>query len=138
MTETLWPRAANQAAISPEYLPMPVSSGAKFSPTMRRCIWRFLRACVNQEQPASIGVLSGYDHSHGHQENLEVEPDRPVIDIPEVVGHARLCLLGRIDLAAQPMHLGPSGHARSHPMAMKIVADRLVIEPLAGFHRHYV
>ena len=61
-----------------------------------------------------------------------------MIDIPEVVRYARLCLLRRINLAAQPMHLGPPSHARSHAMAMKIVSDRFVIEPLAGFHRHHM
>jgi hypothetical protein len=38
MTRTSWPRAASQAAISPEYFPMPRGSGEKFVLQMRTFI----------------------------------------------------------------------------------------------------
>src|ERR1051326_6208635 len=99
---------------------------------------RVLRAGADQERPDSISVLSRQDHPYGHQEDLEVKPWRPVVDVPEIVIDPFSSFLRSIDLTAQPMHLGPSGDAWPHTVAQKISSNRLVIDPIACLHLHDV
>ena len=56
--------------------------------------------------------LSEHDH-HGLQDDLQVEQQRPVAQVGEVVLDARLHLVDGVGLAAQAVHLGEAGDARA-------------------------
>src|SRR5258708_16633786 len=86
------------------------------------------------EGRASIGVFRDDQHPDRHQQNLEVEPDRPIVDIFQIVGDALAGLQEIADLAAQAMHLRPPGDARLYPVPGEIVADRLVVELVSRAH----
>ena len=57
MTRTSCPRSASQAAMSPEYLPIPVGSGAKFALYMRILI---TQRCKNYAAVPSVGFNLQY------------------------------------------------------------------------------
>ena len=59
------------------------------------------------------------DGENGAQHDLKVEPQGPVLDIPQVV----LCSLGDRSVAAQAIYLGPAGHPRLFPVAVHVAGD---------------
>jgi hypothetical protein len=60
------------------------------------------------------------------QDNLQVKPQRPFFNILEIVFNPLLHLLARVELAAQPVNLGPSGNSRFDTMAVGITADEFI------------
>ena len=65
-------------------------------------------------------------------QDVEVEKDRPVLDVVEVVLDAALDLLLRVGLAAPAADLRPAGDPRLDPVAREIAVHGLVIEPVLG------
>src|SRR5216683_3435244 len=84
----------------------------------------------------SVRVLARPPDPKGHQQDLEVEPHRPALDIFEIIDDAKPRLVEVIDLAALPMDLGPTGYARLYPVPVEILFDGVIIELVAGFHRN--
>src|SRR5580704_19442785 len=60
----------------------------------------------------SIGVAISRRRQHGADDDLQIEPERPVVDIEQVVLEAPAHLLVGIDLAATAVDLRPAGDAR--------------------------
>ena len=52
-----------------------------------------------------------HQHKRRHQQNLQIQPQRPVLDVPEVVLDAQRHFLRRVRLAAEAVNLRPAGHA---------------------------
>ncbi len=57
------------------------------------------------------------------QQDPHIEPDRPVLDIEQIVFHARVHQVDGRRLAAQPVHLGPAGDPRLDPVAVQVAID---------------
>src|SRR6185312_4717158 len=134
MTLTRCPRDANHDAISPVYLPTPVSSGAKFRPMMTMFIATPEPSNVLQSA-ALVGILSTQDRAEGQKNNLQIHPYRPMFDVVEIVSDAFLRGREARDFAAQIIHLGPAGHTRSDVVAEEVASNGFVIELLSCLHR---
>ena len=65
-------------------------------------------------------------------EDVEVEQDRPVLDVVEVVLDAPADLFRRVGLAAPAVDLGPAGDARLDLVAGEVAVDDFVVEAVAG------
>jgi hypothetical protein len=59
-----------------------------------------------------------------------------VLDIIEIVRDPSVGLIEGVDLAAQPIDLGPAGDARLDAMSMEIFLDGVAIEAIARLHRN--
>lgn len=80
-------------------------------------------------------AFPGQDDSGGLDHYLEIEPQRPMLDIAkDRVRHARAPFLKRFDLAAEPIDLGPTDDPRIDPVAMLMPLDRLAVQALANVH----
>src|SRR5690606_5124002 len=80
-----------------------------------------------------IGVLILGDQRHRrHNEDVEIQKDRPVLDIIEVVIDPLHDLVDRVSLPAPAIDLGPAGNARLDAMAGEIAFHSLVIELVVG------
>src|ERR1700704_1360768 len=72
---------------------------------------------------SSKGVGPPYNDGNGHQKNLDVQQQRPIGDIDEIVFEPAPHLFGCFGLAAQAVNLGPTGDARLHSMSCQIAVD---------------
>jgi hypothetical protein len=70
-----------------------------------------------RENEGSIGLLLPYHGQRRPQDNLDVEPQAPVIDVPEVELNAFLHQVDGGRFASQAVDLGPAGNARFDVMA---------------------
>ena len=66
------------------------------------------------------------------QQDVEVEQERPVLDVVEIVLDAALDLFLAVGLAAPAVDLRPAGDAGLDAVAREIAVDRLVVEVLRG------
>src|SRR3954469_25841248 len=76
----------------------------------------------------SVRILLLQHYDDGLQQDLQVEHQRPLPEIREVVLDAHLHLLDRLGLAAVAVHLGEAGDPRAHLVADHVAADQLPIE----------
>src|SRR5581483_1937781 len=83
---------------------------------------------VVRQTKRSVGILLLQHHDDGLQDDLQVEHQRPVAQVREVVFDPRLHLLHRLGLAAEAVHLRVTGDARAHLVADHVAADQLPIE----------
>src|SRR4051812_27423862 len=96
---------------------------------------------AHQESPLpeirSIGILCTEQRERRAGEDVEIEQQRPVLDVEEVVLHASLDFLGGIGLTAPAVNLRPAGDAGFYAMTGKITVHCIIIEPLCrlGIHR---
>src|SRR5438067_11559913 len=59
----------------------------------------------------SVRVVIPPPATQGHHHDFEVEQNRPVADVPEVVFDPRLHLFNRVGLSAEPARLRPAADA---------------------------
>ena len=64
------------------------------------------------------------------EQDPQVQPGRPVVDVIEVVIDARAHLVVGVGLAAQAVDLRPAGDARQHVMPPRIERDLLLVLPI--------
>ena len=69
----------------------------------------------------SVGIRGLEEVEEGADKNLDVEKERPVLDVPEVI----LGSLRDGSVASQSIDLRPAGHAGSLPMTVHIARDRV-------------
>src|SRR6478736_5845506 len=80
--------------------------------------WRLVRLPPLADSPvSSISVATHESLEHRDRDDLDVEPERPVVDIEEVELHAALHLLDLGRRAAISVHLRPAGDAWLDPVA---------------------
>src|SRR6478735_9250273 len=75
----------------------------------------------------SIGLLLPDHRRKRLHEYLDVEPQAPIVDVPEVELNALLHHVDRGRLSPQPMDLGPTRNARFDMMAERIFPDPLFV-----------
>src|ERR1043166_9485863 len=75
----------------------------------------------------SIGLLLPDHRRKRLHEYLDVEPQAPIVDVPDVELNALLHHVDRGRLSSQPMDLGPTGNARLDVMAEGIFPDQLFV-----------
>src|SRR5258708_16922953 len=78
---------------------------------------------------SSVGILGFQQRQWRFRQDHEVEHERPVLDVIEIVLDALLDLLGRSEFAAPAIDLRPSGDAGLDAVAGEIAVDRLVELP---------
>ena len=86
---------------------------------------------------ASIGIFITEDDQHGPENDPQIQPDRPVIDVVEVVFYPLLDFFLGIRLAAPTVHLCPARDTGFNPVARGIIGDD-ILEKFAlgaGFDR---
>src|SRR5258708_255776 len=67
---------------------------------------------------SSVGVLIAFDGSiDGEEDHAEIQPQAPVLHIPDIVLDPFTQLLGLLDLSTEPIYLGPSCNAGFDEMA---------------------
>src|SRR3984885_8100093 len=76
---------------------------------------------------ASISVAITGRRQHGAEDDLQIEPERPVVDVEQVVLEAPAHLLVGVDLAAAAVDLRPAGDARLDVVAPRIERDALLV-----------
>ena len=59
----------------------------------------------------SIGVLAHFASEYRQPDNLEIEPEGVMTDVIEITFHAPNHLFQRVSLAAESVHLGPTGNS---------------------------
>src|SRR5581483_9471288 len=64
--------------------------------------------------------------------DLDVQPQAPIIDVPQIMLHALLHLLERAGFSAITINLGPAGDAGLDVVAEGVVADDLLIFGVVG------
>src|SRR5271165_4499457 len=60
------------------------------------------------------------------QDDFQIEPRGPIVDVFDVASHALPKLLDGVQLAAKSIDLGPTGQARFHPVAREITVGRFL------------
>src|SRR5262249_7391115 len=98
------------------------SKASRASSLTGRCLVVRLRAFAT----ASMGIVIGPRREHGADHDLEIEPERPVIDVVQVVRDAAAHLVVGVGLAAQPVNLRPAGDAGLDVVAAGIDRDSLL------------
>jgi hypothetical protein len=76
----------------------------------------------------SIGVLGLGERQRSLEQDVEIETERPMIDIIEIVQNPLLDFFRRVRLAAPAIDLRPAGDAGPHPVAGKETIDDLLME----------
>src|ERR1700722_5271720 len=85
----------------------------------------------------SIGVLVlCHQNQRGLEKNVEVEQNRPVLDVVEVELHALLDFFLVVDFAAPAVDLRPAGDAGFDTVAREIAVDGLVEQPALQLALH--
>src|ERR1700687_2975194 len=81
----------------------------------------------------SISLFASYLLNQSPEQNLHIEDDCPIIDIPDIEldPSFHLCKIPR--LAAKSIHLGPTGYSRLHVMPKGIVRDKRTIFVIVGY-----
>ena len=69
---------------------------------------------------------------NGHHQNPEVEPQRPVLDIIEIMLHAGAHLLETVGLAPEPADLRPAGDTGLDAMATEIAVKYACVFSIMG------
>src|SRR5581483_12028709 len=77
---------------------------------------------------ALIGVAVLQDHPYGLEEDLDIEPRRPVPQVLEVVANALGHLFQGLGLAPQAIDLGEARDAGPHLVADHVPVDELTVE----------
>ena len=80
---------------------------------------------VAPSSSVSVGA-SVNDHTRTEQ-NLQIEPNAPVADVPKVQIYAALHCLQPSGFAARTADLGPARNTRFDPLSKRVVGDRLGI-----------
>src|SRR4051794_2343827 len=92
-------------------------------------MWQWRSITEGSVCPSVAALLRGLeDRAERHHENLEVEPETPVLDV-EVVPLGAVAQRG---LAAEAVHLRPAGHARLDAVAVRVAVDLLLEQPDVG------
>ena len=78
--------------------------------------------------PRSIRALRAQQCERRARQDVDVEQDRPVLDVIEVVLDAALDLFLAVGFAAPAVDLRPAGDAGLHPVAGEIAVHRLVVD----------
>ena len=71
-----------------------------------------------------ISLEYGFD---SHPDDTQVEPQAPVLDVPDVALHTSLHLPKLAGLTTEARHLRPAGDARLDEMAYHILLDELIV-----------
>src|SRR5690606_10959535 len=78
--------------------------------------------------PAACSGLLIYEAFPYREGNdLEIEPQRPVVDVPEVVLHAPFHFLKRVGFTAQAVYLCPSRNARLDLVPLHVGFDKILV-----------
>src|SRR3546814_16589549 len=80
----------------------------------------------------SIGVLAGEAREDRHHDELEVEPERPVLDVGEIVVYPPADLFDRLGLATPAVDLCPAGNARLAALPHPVLTARPPVQPAPG------
>src|SRR5262245_44788271 len=67
--------------------------------------------------PGLVGVVGTEDRAERLEDDVEVEPHRPVVDVVEIVLDALADLVDRVGLATPAVDLRPAGDAGLHAVA---------------------
>src|SRR6201999_3018530 len=101
------------------------AGGYAAEPSQRICA---PMAAAAPRQMLSVRILPAEHHDHGLENDLQIEQQRPVAQVLQVVLDARLHLLHGIGLAAEAADLRQPGDARAHLVAHHVAADELAVE----------
>src|SRR6185437_5330713 len=80
---------------------------------------------LRARRAASVGVAVDEADEERATEDPEVEPDRPVLDVVEVVLHALVHPVERRRLAAPAIDLSPASDAGLDAVAVEVAIDQL-------------
>src|SRR5690606_4366498 len=80
--------------------------------------------CVPHRSMRSVRVFRVQQPDRRHQDDVDIEQDRPVLDVVEVVVHALHDLVERVGFATPAIDLGPAGHPGLYPVPGKIALNR--------------
>ena len=89
----------------------------------RRCFEFYLRLGIYayegkcRKADVSIGVLVDETNRQCHQKNLDVEAQRPVVDVVKIQVNAADHLVEGVSFATETAYLGPSGDAGLDPVS---------------------
>jgi hypothetical protein len=75
----------------------------------------------------SISISTSHELETGQNEDLHVEPEAPIPDVPKVAIDPPFHHLDARRLAAEAIHLRPSGEARFDMLAKCVIGDELHI-----------
>src|ERR1044072_8998135 len=78
--------------------------------------WLWIPACAGMSGVELVRILGLQQRERRHRQDVEVEQQRPVLDVVEIVLDARLDLLLAVGLAAPAVDLCPAGDAGLQPM----------------------
>src|SRR5437868_10359206 len=82
----------------------------------------------------SVRITVEQNGARSGEQDPNVEPEGPMVDIIFVELDTALRALDRTDFAAQTFHLGIAGDPGLHSMAAGIAAHRFVVETVADHH----
>jgi len=60
---------------------------------------------------------------HGHNDNLDIQPERPVFDVIKIMLDARM----QTSITAPAMHLRPTGQTSFHQVFFHVVRDFIFV-----------
>src|SRR6185437_5825533 len=72
---------------------------------------------------ASVSVCVGVGRKEGQENDIQVEMDRPVLDVVEIVLDARAQHVRGLGGASETVDLGPAGDAGRHIEAARVGGD---------------
>src|SRR5262245_21504374 len=76
------------------------------------------KLCILQAWAAGLDLIRiGAFRKQGHQNDFDIEQERPIIYVIQIALDAPPHLLDRISFSAAAVHLGPAANARLDPMA---------------------
>src|SRR5260221_8334501 len=81
----------------------------------------------------SEGLTSCESAKDGLSDDSEVQRNRPVFNVVEIMFHPFAYLLDGVGFVSPAIDLGPTGDAGLHAMARIVVLDRFLVEQGAGF-----
>src|SRR4051794_10811958 len=84
-------------------------------------------AAIRDKCGMSVSISIGTWREHRAHENLQVEPQRPVVDVVEVELNPVAHLVVAVGLAAKTVNLRPAGHTRLDVVTTRIERDPLFI-----------
>src|SRR5687767_4705179 len=89
---------------------------------------------TSRKRSRLVGIAIHEDSAHRREEDADVEPERPPLDIFLVQLYPALCALDCADLAAQALDLGKSSQAGADAMTASVAAHGLLIITVADLH----
>src|SRR5690554_4678606 len=92
-----------------------------------------LRPAFTRPSTLATGARKEFTND-GFGKNTKIEQKRKILDIGNVVFDPGHSSVGRLDLAAQSIGLGPSGYARSHRVTCAIMGDQHPIRCTCCLH----